>query len=124
MQGGCNKIKQVFVERVKSYGDLLEEYEFHPEAKCADENGNPCSKGTVGLLKRRRIRVGQIRFIGKESNTLEEVGSGLVHSAHNVYTEYQDSKRDEWQTNIVPALRTMFVNEASGRDRFVAQNAY
>ena len=28
--------------RVKSYGDVLREYEFHPEAKCADATGAPC----------------------------------------------------------------------------------
>ncbi|MGB8908921.1 MAG: hypothetical protein WCC84_09260 [Candidatus Cybelea sp.] len=27
------------IVRVKSYGDVLEEYEFHEEAKCADASG-------------------------------------------------------------------------------------
>jgi hypothetical protein len=27
--------------RVKTYGEVLEEYEFHPEPKCADSEGNP-----------------------------------------------------------------------------------
>ena len=26
--------------RVKSYGDVLREYEYHPEAKCADASGD------------------------------------------------------------------------------------
>jgi hypothetical protein len=30
--------------RVKTYGDILAEYEFHPEAKCADASGNSCGK--------------------------------------------------------------------------------
>src|SRR5262245_50080344 len=58
--------------RVKTYGELLEEYEFHPESKCADADGNPCSKRTVGLLQRRHVRIARIRFIGKESNSLED----------------------------------------------------
>ena len=45
------------VARVKSYGDVLREYEFHPEAKCADSNGAPCRKQTVGLLGRRHIAI-------------------------------------------------------------------
>ncbi|MFI5088975.1 MAG: hypothetical protein ACHP7P_02815, partial [Terriglobales bacterium] len=45
-----------------------------------------------------------IKYIGKESNTLEEVESGLVHAEENVYTEYPDPRRDEWQTKILPAL--------------------
>ena len=36
--------------------------------------------------------------IGKESNSLENVDAGLVHSEKNAYTEYIDPKRDEWTT--------------------------
>jgi len=72
------------------------ECEFHPEAKCSDVDGNACGKQTVGLLQRRHIEIAQIKYIGKESNSLEEVDGGLVHSAQNVYTEYVDPRRDEW----------------------------
>jgi hypothetical protein len=91
--------------RVKTYGEVLREYEVHPESKCADATGKPCSKQTVGLLERQRIRIDQIKYIGKESNSLEEVESGLVHSAENVYTKFPDQRRDEWQTKILPVLR-------------------
>ena len=93
--------------RVKTYGDVLQEYEFHPESKCADAHGKPCSKQTIGLLQRRHIRVGQIKYIGKESNSLEDVESGLIHSEQSVYTEYPDPRRDEWQTKILPALKAI-----------------
>jgi len=91
--------------RVKTFGDVLQEYEFHAESKCADADGRTCSKQTIGLLKRLHIRVGQIKYIGKESNSLEDVESGLIHSEQNVYTEYPDPRRDEWQTKTLPALR-------------------
>jgi hypothetical protein len=91
--------------RVKTYGDVIREYEFHPESKCADSNGEPCKKQTIGLLQRRHVRIDQIKYIGKESNSLEDVESNLVHSEQNVYTEYSDPRRDEWQTKIVPALK-------------------
>jgi hypothetical protein len=91
--------------RVKTYGNVLLEYEYHPESKCADANGNTCSKQTIGLLQRRHVRIEQIKYIGKESNSLEEVESGLRHSEESVYTEYPDPRRDEWQAKIVPALR-------------------
>jgi len=90
--------------RVKTYGDVLREYEYHPEAKCADARGKVCDKQTVGLLQRRHIRIDQIKYIGKESNSLEEVEAGLEHSQQNVYTEYPDPRRDEWQT-ILPTLK-------------------
>jgi hypothetical protein len=74
--------------RVKTYGEILREYEFHPESKCADADGNTCGKQTVGLLARRHVQIDWIRYIGKESNALEAVEAGLIHSADAVYTEY------------------------------------
>jgi hypothetical protein len=68
-------------------------------------DGNVCRKQTVGLLQRRHIRVELIEYIGKESNSLEEVESGLIHAEENVYTLYPDPRRDEWQTKILPALK-------------------
>ncbi|HZQ17468.1 MAG TPA: hypothetical protein VFA90_02015 [Terriglobales bacterium] len=91
--------------RVKTYGDFLEEYEVHPESKCADATGNTCGKQTIGLLHRRHVRVDFVKYIGKESNSLEDVEFGVIHSAENVYTEYADKSRDEWQTKIVPILQ-------------------
>jgi len=91
--------------RVKTYADVLREYEFHPEAKCADADGNPCGKQTVGLLQRRTIRISEIRYIGKESNFLEDVEAGMLHSPHLAYTEYPDKRRNEWETTILPILK-------------------
>jgi len=93
--------------RVKTFGDIVREYEYHPESKCADADGNVCGKQTVGLLQRRHIRIDQIKYIGKESNHLEEVDAGLIHSEQSVYTEYVDPSRDEWQTKILPVLKKM-----------------
>lgn len=106
--------------RVKTYGDVLVEYEYHPESKCADASGEPCGKQTVGLLQRRHVRIDQIKYIGKESNSLEEVEAGLHHSAENVYTEYPDPRRDEWQAKILPALRKIpvpILMKTSGKSR-------
>jgi hypothetical protein len=91
--------------RVKTYGDVLVEYEYHQESKCADANRATCTKQTIGLLQRRHVRIEKIKCIGKESNSLEEVESGLIHSEQSVYTEYPDPRRDEWQTKVRPAIR-------------------
>jgi hypothetical protein len=93
--------------RVKTYGDVLREYAFHPGSKSADWRGKASGKQTVGLLQRRHIQVGQIIYIGKESNKLEEIESGTIHSAQSVYTEYPDPRREEWQTKVLPALRKL-----------------
>ncbi len=93
--------------RVKTYGNVLHEYEYHAEVKCADVDGNACGKQTVGLLQRRHVRIDQIKYIGKESNSLEEVETGLIHSPLNIYTEYPDLRRDDWETKIRPALEKL-----------------
>lgn len=91
--------------RVKTYGDILREYEYHPEAKCNDATGDVCGKRSTGLLARRHILVGRIRSIGKESNVLEDVEAGVIHSANDAYTEYPDPNRSEWKTSILPRLK-------------------
>ena len=99
-----------YAARVKTYGEIIEEYEFHAESKCSDANGNTCDKQTVGLLQRRHVKIDQLKFIGKESNSLENVESGLEHSEQNVYTEYVDPNRDEWSTKLFPALQKPQLN--------------
>jgi hypothetical protein len=91
--------------RVKIYGEVIREYKHHPESKCADAVGNTCDRQTVGLLQRRQILIDQIKYIGKESNSLDDVEAGLIHSEQDAYTEYPDPRRDEWETKIRPALR-------------------
>jgi len=95
------------VARVKSYGDVLREYEFHPEAKCADPSGTPCTKRTIGLLGRRHVTIDGITYIGKESNFAEEVEEQSLFDPRNAYTEYRDPQRDEWATKILPKLKAM-----------------
>ena len=96
--------------RVETYSEVLREYEFHAESKCADADGKPCGKQAIGLLQRRHIRIDQIKYIGKESNSLEEVEAGLIHSAPNVYTEYPDPRRDEWERKMRPAMEKVYLS--------------
>jgi hypothetical protein len=107
------------IARVKTYGDVVTEYEYHPESKCADALANPCDRQTTGLLGRRYIEVDQIKCIGKESNSLENVEAGMVQSEKNAYTEYIDPKRDDWATKIRPALKKIplrvLVRKCAGR---------
>jgi hypothetical protein len=97
--------------RVKTYNDILTEYEYHPESKCADTQGIVCDKQTVGLLQRRHIQIDRIIYIGKESNRLEDVESGMVRDEGDVYTEYVDQRRDEWTMQILPALKKIALSE-------------
>ncbi|MHB8363948.1 MAG: hypothetical protein ACYDBO_06205 [Vulcanimicrobiaceae bacterium] len=103
--------------RVKTYGDVLREYAYHPEAKCAGADGQPCSKQTVGLLQRRHVRIDGLRCIGKESNKLEEVEAGAVHDADEAYVEYPDARRERetWLREVVPKLKAMSLKELQSR---------
>ena len=110
------------VARVKTSGEVLREYESHLGSKSADAKGKPSGKQTFGLLRRRHVRVERIIYIGKESNRLEEIEAGVIHSPESVYTEYPDPSRDEWQTGILPALKKITIAALmrfSGRSRFV-----
>jgi DNA-binding transcriptional regulator YiaG len=93
------------VARVKSYRDVITEYRLHPEAKSAGSDGTPCGATTTGLLVRRHIVAGRMRYIGKESTRLADVDAGFVHEADEVSTEYVDPRRDIWSTEILPRLR-------------------
>jgi hypothetical protein len=107
------------VARVKTYGEVLREYEFHAGAKSADAKGKPSGKQTFGLLRRRHVRVERIIYIGKESNRLEEIEAGVIHSPESVYTEYPDPRRDEW-CRILPILNKIPMADLmrfSGRSR-------
>jgi hypothetical protein len=97
--------------RVMSYGDVLAEYETHPEPKSAAADGTLCSRTTRGLLQRRPVYATSIVYIGKESNRLEEVEEGLIHSWADVQEVYQDPKRDSWLTYVVPVLKKIVRRE-------------
>jgi len=112
--------------RVKTYGEVLREYEFHLGAKSADAKGKPSGKQTFGLLHRRHVRVERIVYIGRESNRLEEIEAGVIHSAESVYTEYPDPHRDEWETRILPVLKKIPIAalmRVSGRSRSMLTRA-
>ena len=120
MNGRCHLVFSRGVARAKTYGEVLREYEFHPGAKSADKKEKPSGKRTIGLLRRRHIKIDQIIYIGKESNRFEEIEAGVIHLPESVYTEYPDPRREEWQTRILPILHKIPVEALmsfSGRSR-------
>lgn len=89
---------------MKSYRDVLMEFETHPETKSADSDGNACSRTTRGILHPREVHAAYIRYIGKESNLIEEVESGLVHDWDHARAIYDDSESGGWNL-VVPILK-------------------
>jgi hypothetical protein len=93
------------VAKVETFADMAAKYGTHPEFKSCDAEGQPCTRVTVGLLQRRRVTVGRIVLIGKESNRLEERETGTLtrEDAEQWLTTYED--HDEWYRIVLPALK-------------------
>ena len=91
--------------QVKSYRDVVEEYRVHPEPKSLDASGVPCGPESVGLLRRRPVELGELIYVGKESNALEQVMHGLIHRRGDVQPIYPAPHRSLWQLVYQPAIR-------------------
>ena len=89
--------------RLKTYGDVIAEYQMHPDAKSGDLRGGQSHRGSRGLLPRLHVRATEIRHIGKESNRLDEEEEGALVDDGDAYVEYRDERR-EWEVAL-PALR-------------------
>ncbi|MGZ4804660.1 MAG: hypothetical protein ACXV9P_18820, partial [Acidimicrobiia bacterium] len=98
---------------VKTYRDVLDDYRTHPEAKSHGPDGKPCNRATVGLLSRRPVKAAQLRYIGKESNKIEEALSGLVTDLDEVLTEYRNPQQDSFRRLVVPVLRELPVDQVA-----------
>jgi hypothetical protein len=110
--------------KVKTYGDVLDLYQTHPEPKSLDPGGNPCNRRSIGLLQRRPVVATEITYIGKESNRLEETTAGLIHDSTEILNSYGDANLDTWRTLVVPTLRefnTAEIAERAGLDRRTVQ---
>jgi hypothetical protein len=93
--------------KVDTHGDVAEKYAAHPEAKALGPDGEPCGRGTVGLLQRRPVIAGEIKLIGKESNRLEERSAGLltIDELDERLVVYHDD--DGWRRFTLPKLQAM-----------------
>jgi hypothetical protein len=110
---------------VKTYRTVIDQYELHPESKSLGPYGEICRGTTVGLLRRRPIvSSGRPTYIGKESNRLEEVQSGLVHTYRDAVFVYGEQGFDSWARRVLPVLRRIPVGllaELSGLNRRTVQ---
>jgi len=92
---------------VQTYRQIATAYIAHPDAKRLGSDGQVCGRNTAGLLSPRHIDAFHVEQLGKEANRLEQVQAGLAHQADDVYTRYQDHRRDPFKRFAIPALRAM-----------------
>lgn len=109
--------------RVRTMADAFAEYRVHPEPKSLGSNEAPCNEQTVGLLHRRPVVAIYVRYVGKESNYLEERELGLVHDLDEILTEYADPRRDPFDVLVRPVLRDLPAREVSKRVKIKTANA-
>ena len=67
-----------------------------------------------------RARPEFLTYVGKESNKVQEVESGLAHDPDEVYTEYTDQHRDPWHL-IVPLLQGCNLSELATKSGITAR---
>ncbi|HEY1681764.1 MAG TPA: hypothetical protein VGF98_09030 [Candidatus Tumulicola sp.] len=73
---GTGHADTISVMRLDKY---IEKYQMHPEAKAADQDGNPAGEHTIGLLSRLAIESVPVSHIGKEVDRLDaDRGSSLT----------------------------------------------
>jgi hypothetical protein len=110
---------------VKTIREVLTEYRLHPEAKSLGPDRQPCEPTTIGLLRRRPVKVpsvtrdgetiSAITYIGKESNNLAEVASGLITNLDDALNEYQDPDRSPlWELARAAIQREPVQSVAAG----------
>jgi hypothetical protein len=100
--------KSLGLARVKTYGDVVDEYRFHPESKFNATDGLPASRQARGVLGRRPVMTvrGVTVYVGKESNRIEDVKLGLVHDEEEVLATYVDPTERYWDAVVVPWMKT------------------
>ncbi len=99
----------------KTYADLIEAYDLHPERKFAGPDGRPCTAGTRGLLHDLPVLVAGIKHVGKEGNELEAHRAGLVTEGER-QLEYHDSFYDDL-ARVLRDMGTADLAQQTGYDR-------
>lgn len=97
--------------RLQTYGEVYDAYRVHPDPKSLGSDGEVCGPETVGMLQRRPVELLWVKYVGKESNRLEEVQHGAVTDINDVQEFYVDPKYDPWGTAILPILRQIPISD-------------
>ena len=102
--------------RVRTYGDVLNEYVRHPESKSLGPDGKPVGSRTAGLLQRRPVEaLPPSVYIGKEGNKLDDRLSGLVTRPEDYRAEYVDPSHSVWSELVLPVVATINRGEVARR---------
>ena len=96
----------------KSYADLIQSHDLHPERKFAGPDGLPCRSTTRGLLADLPVHATRIKHVGKEGNELDEHDAGVIDEMER-QLEYHDSEFDDL-VRMLREIPTKVIVEATG----------
>jgi hypothetical protein len=101
----------------KTYGDVVKEYMWHPEAKSLGPDGEPGGKQTRGLLRRTLVQASGFRFFGKETDRRWEQGEDFSLLQQNLL-EYRAGETE--RLSVDPDLQQIL---CTGSIRRIAKEA-
>ena len=94
--------------RIRTFRDVMRDYEAHPEAKSLAPDGDTVRRGTRGLLLRRPVRAMKVRaYLGKEGNKLDERAMGLADDPDQYQVRYANETLTVFTDLVLPVLRMM-----------------
>ena len=103
------------------FAHLLFQYQQHPEAKSLAPDGNPCAAETQGLLQRAHINVGELRYVGKETDRKWEEGDE-ISVLEFAATEYGRKGRVIASEEIKLAIQEIGINKCARESGFDRKN--
>lgn len=77
---------------VRSIATIKAEFLAHGEVKSATADGKSAGADARGLLQRRHVTPSEIQLIGKESNYVDLVETGLIGEWSEILTTYEEQK--------------------------------
>jgi hypothetical protein len=103
------------------FAHLVIQYQQHPEAKSLAPDGKPCCADTKGLLKRVHVLVGEIRYIGKETDRKWEEGDE-ISILEFAATEYGRKGKVVASKEVKAAIQNIGINKCARESRFDRKN--
>lgn len=103
------------------FAHLLVQYQQHPESKSLAPDGTHCGPTTAGLLQRAHVNVGEIRYIGKETDRKWEEGDDISLRDFAV-TEYGRQGKVLATEDVKAAIQKIGINRCARESGFDRKN--
>ncbi len=103
------------------FAHLLTQYQRHSEAKSLAPDGTSCGPETRGLLQRAHVIVGDIRYVGKETDRKWEEGEE-INVLEFTATEYGRKRKVTASEEVKAAIQNIGINKCARESGFHRAN--